>query len=143
MNVFVDAGRADSALDALAAGGVACVGADDSRLIGFNATSNEAGRVARPRGGMRIPGKRGLRPPARPRILRMTFTRKQPLPARSMFICSCNALRDSEIRELAREGVTSARQAYDRCGCRPVCARCAAGIQEILDEVRLPDRQAH
>lgn len=51
-----------------------------------------------------------------------------------MYVCICNALRESEIREAARRGVTTADDAYQSYGCSPVCADCPVHLQRILDE---------
>lgn len=55
-----------------------------------------------------------------------------------MIVCSCNALRESQIRELARSGVRSAREAYQRLGCRPQCGKCIGFARQlVLEEAAL------
>lgn len=50
-----------------------------------------------------------------------------------MYICICNAIRDSELRDLARSGVRSADCAYEALGCEPHCATCIEYVQAVLD----------
>ncbi len=50
-----------------------------------------------------------------------------------MYICFCNAIRDSEIRELAMQGVRTAEAIHGHCGCEPNCWSCFEDIQQILD----------
>ena len=54
-----------------------------------------------------------------------------------MYVCICNAIREAEVRELARAGVRTAGEAYERCGCAPVCTECTAHMQEVLNEEAL------
>lgn len=54
-----------------------------------------------------------------------------------MYVCICNAIRETEVRDLARAGVRTAGEAYERCGCAPVCTECTAHMQEVLDEEAL------
>ena len=51
-----------------------------------------------------------------------------------MYVCICNAIRDAEIRELARGGVAEPERVYELCGAAPACSSCVEWIQEILDE---------
>ena len=57
-----------------------------------------------------------------------------------MIVCSCNALRESQIREVARQGVRCERKAYLRLGCRPQCGQCLSFARMlVLDEAaRIP-----
>jgi bacterioferritin-associated ferredoxin len=41
-----------------------------------------------------------------------------------MYVCICNALRQSQIEEMARSGVRCEREAYARLGCKPKCGVC-------------------
>lgn len=51
-----------------------------------------------------------------------------------MYVCLCNGYRDSELRQLACEGVSCAREAYRALGNGPCCGRCLECAQEIMDE---------
>lgn len=52
-----------------------------------------------------------------------------------MFICSCNGYRDTDLREMAREGVMRAEDAYFALGNGPCCGNCLECAQQIIDEV--------
>jgi bacterioferritin-associated ferredoxin len=41
-----------------------------------------------------------------------------------MYICICNALKESQIKELVRAGVRCEKEAYARLGCKPQCGTC-------------------
>lgn len=51
-----------------------------------------------------------------------------------MIVCSCNALREREVRETIRSGARSERDAYARLGCRPQCGRCLPYARELVRE---------
>ena len=53
-----------------------------------------------------------------------------------MFVCLCNGYRDSELRELARQGHTRADEAYAALGDDPNCGQCIKIAQEIIDDER-------
>ena len=57
-----------------------------------------------------------------------------------MIVCSCNALRVAQVREIARGGVRCEKQAYRDLGCRPQCGQCLPFARQIVaDEAgRLP-----
>ena len=66
-----------------------------------------------------------------------------------MYVCVCNAYRDSEIRAVAQNGVRCARKAYQELGNGPQCGRCLSFAQGLIDGVhedqprggqRLPNR---
>ena len=50
-----------------------------------------------------------------------------------MFICMCNAYRDSDITGLAQSGIRCARQAYSMLGSGPQCGRCLDEAQALID----------
>lgn len=50
-----------------------------------------------------------------------------------MIICSCNILKDSQIREAARNGAQTEREAYASLGCKPQCEQCLPFAQEIVE----------
>ena len=49
-----------------------------------------------------------------------------------MVVCVCNAIREREVREVARTGVTSACQAYRSLGHQPKCGQCIPYAREII-----------
>lgn len=49
-----------------------------------------------------------------------------------MIVCSCNALRESQIRDMVRSGVRCEREAYARLGCRPQCGQCLSYARELV-----------
>lgn len=51
-----------------------------------------------------------------------------------MYVCVCNGYRESELRDIARQGVGCAREAYGRLGRPPCCGRCLEFAQQIIDE---------
>ena len=53
---------------------------------------------------------------------------------RPMIVCSCNALRESQVREVARGGVRCEREAYQRLGCRPQCGQCLPFARQLVRE---------
>jgi bacterioferritin-associated ferredoxin len=59
-----------------------------------------------------------------------------------MIVCSCNAIREDELREMVRSrGAPCATSAYRALGCEFECGSCADYAQEIVDdEQRRPAR---
>jgi bacterioferritin-associated ferredoxin len=53
-----------------------------------------------------------------------------------MIVCSCNVIRDEEIREAARKGSRTPEEAYATLGCEPQCGCCLDYAQELIDEER-------
>lgn len=52
-----------------------------------------------------------------------------------MFVCICNALRETEVRSVVRERAAGcAQSAYAALGCRPQCGQCLPHAQEIVRE---------
>ena len=52
-----------------------------------------------------------------------------------MYVCVCNAYRDTEIRAVAQAGVRCARTAYQQLGNGPQCGRCLSFAQGLIDGV--------
>lgn len=52
-----------------------------------------------------------------------------------MYVCVCNAYRDTEIRAVARAGVRCARKAYQELGNGPQCGRCLSFAQGLIDGI--------
>ena len=53
-----------------------------------------------------------------------------------MIVCVCNAIREDELRAVARDGATNPRAAYKALGCEPQCGCCLTCAQEVIDEER-------
>ena len=52
-----------------------------------------------------------------------------------MYVCVCNAYRDTEIRAVAQAGVRCARKAYQEFGNGPQCGRCLSFAQGLIDRI--------
>ena len=50
-----------------------------------------------------------------------------------MIVCSCNVIREDEIRAEARKGARSPEDAYAAMGCEPQCGCCLDYAQELID----------
>ena len=53
-----------------------------------------------------------------------------------MIVCSCNAIREDEVRAAARRGAPCARTAYRSLGCEPQCGTCLCYADEIVEQER-------
>jgi bacterioferritin-associated ferredoxin len=53
-----------------------------------------------------------------------------------MIVCVCNAIREDELRAIARQGAPCARSAYKALGCEPQCGTCLPCAREIVEEER-------
>lgn len=51
-----------------------------------------------------------------------------------MIVCSCNVIRDSDIRAAVQRGCKSAEGAYRSMGCEFQCGGCRDFAEEIVDE---------
>ena len=51
-----------------------------------------------------------------------------------MIVCSCNVIREDEVRAEARKGARSPEDAYAAMGCEPQCGCCLDYAQELIDE---------
>ena len=57
-----------------------------------------------------------------------------------MYVCLCNGVTDSQIREAAEQGARSVRD-LERClGVASSCGRCQPCAEELLDECLAPTR---
>ena len=57
-----------------------------------------------------------------------------------MITCVCNAIREDELREVARKGATCPIDAYAALGYEPLCGCCLDCSQEVIDdEHKKPD----
>lgn len=53
-----------------------------------------------------------------------------------MYICVCNAIRESELRRVARQCSGDAESVYAALGKRPNCRQCLDDADEVLFEER-------
>lgn len=53
-----------------------------------------------------------------------------------MIVCSCNAIRESEVRTAARRGCPCPDSAYRSLGCEMQCGSCHDYAAEIIDQER-------
>ncbi|UAK24927.1 (2Fe-2S)-binding protein [Sphingomonas nostoxanthinifaciens] len=53
-----------------------------------------------------------------------------------MVVCSCNAIRERDVREAARSGVDCPLQAYASLGRRPRCGQCIPFARALIAEER-------
>jgi len=51
---------------------------------------------------------------------------------RSMIVCVCNAIRETEVRAAARAGASCPTSAYRSRGCKPRCGQCFSFAREII-----------
>lgn len=51
-----------------------------------------------------------------------------------MYVCLCNGYRESQIRDMARDGHTTAAGAYEALGNGPCCGKCVNFAQTLIDE---------
>ena len=50
----------------------------------------------------------------------------------AMIVCVCNAIREREVRQAARNGATCPNSAYRACGRKPRCGQCFSFAREII-----------
>lgn len=53
-----------------------------------------------------------------------------------MIVCSCNAIRDIDVRAAARRGCPCPESAYRSLGCEFECGSCRDFATEIIDQER-------
>ena len=53
-----------------------------------------------------------------------------------MYICICNAIKESELRRVARHTSGDAEAVYAALGKRPNCGQCLMDADEVLSEER-------
>ena len=53
-----------------------------------------------------------------------------------MIVCLCNAIREDELRAMARQGAIEPVAAYKALGCEPICGCCLDCAQDIIDDER-------
>jgi len=53
-----------------------------------------------------------------------------------MYVCICNAIRESDLRKAARCTSGDAEAVYEALGKRPNCRQCLEDAHDIMDEER-------
>jgi bacterioferritin-associated ferredoxin len=53
-----------------------------------------------------------------------------------MIVCVCNAIREDELRAVARQGAPCPRTAYKSLGCDVQCGSCLPCAKEVIEEER-------
>ena len=53
-----------------------------------------------------------------------------------MIVCSCNNIREKDLRAAAQNGADRAHQAYAACGGKIQCGQCLPFAREILSQER-------
>jgi bacterioferritin-associated ferredoxin len=53
-----------------------------------------------------------------------------------MYVCICNAIRETDLRRAARGSCGDAEAVYARLGKRPNCRQCLDDAEDILNEER-------
>ena len=49
-----------------------------------------------------------------------------------MIVCVCNAIREAEVRQAARDGAACPTSAYRAFDCKPRCGQCLPFAREII-----------
>ncbi len=55
-----------------------------------------------------------------------------------MIVCVCNAIRETQVRQAARDGASCPTTAYRCYGARPRCGQCLAFARDIIAAERSP-----
>ena len=58
-----------------------------------------------------------------------------------MYVCVCNAIRDSELRHAARNEQGDVEAVYATLGCEVQCGMCLDEAAEMIVDERLADRR--
>ncbi len=53
-----------------------------------------------------------------------------------MIVCICNAIRETEVRQAAREGASCPTSAYRCMGKKPRCGQCFSFARQIITSER-------
>ena len=59
-----------------------------------------------------------------------------------MYVCVCNAVTDSDIRDAVDNGVCTIRQLRQKTGCTSTCGSCKEMAVEILQQSILDSRES-
>lgn len=57
-----------------------------------------------------------------------------------MYVCLCNAITDSQVRQAAAHGATRPKEVFETCGCGAQCAACTRTIIGLLRQDAVPAR---
>lgn len=49
-----------------------------------------------------------------------------------MYVCLCNGIRETELKQLGREGVRDIHEAFNRLDSEPVCTCCLDEVEMVL-----------
>lgn len=49
-----------------------------------------------------------------------------------MIVCVCNAIRETDVRQAARNGACCPTTAYRACGRKPRCGQCFSYAREVI-----------
>jgi len=60
-----------------------------------------------------------------------------------MYICICNAVTDTDIRNAVEDGVRNMRQLGKATGCSSTCGCCREAAVEILQQALTESREFH
>lgn len=60
-----------------------------------------------------------------------------------MYVCVCNAVSDSDIRNAVDNGVSTMRQLRQKTGCASTCGCCKELAVEILQQSLADTRKSH
>jgi bacterioferritin-associated ferredoxin len=60
-----------------------------------------------------------------------------------MYVCICNAIRESDLRQAARISRCDVEALYARMGKRPQCAQCLEDAEDIILEERTMTAECH
>jgi bacterioferritin-associated ferredoxin len=66
------------------------------------------------------------------------MNRQRQLRPVLMYVCLCNALTDSHVRDAASNGANRPSEVYRACGCAVQCGTCAATVRGIVKSVAQP-----
>lgn len=53
-----------------------------------------------------------------------------------MIVCVCNAIKERQVREAARQGASSPARAYRNLGCQVKCGQCIPFARDIIGRER-------
>lgn len=56
-----------------------------------------------------------------------------------MYVCLCRAVKDRQLRELARQGIACPREAGRRTGAGTVCGTCVNDVERVLRDASASD----
>lgn len=59
-----------------------------------------------------------------------------------VYVCLCNALTDTDIKQAIADGACRPRDAYSACGCRAECGGCTKAILCLIRDAQAAARTA-